>query len=106
MPIRKMMKKIKLRISPELAKKGFSPPDGPEAAIVEIILKCGKRCRASNSFPDWRPDNMPSWDALIKKYRDCVSSILCREKIDRSIGQIQGLEQLKNIKELMASVVY
>ena len=38
-----MMKKINLRISPELEKKGFAPSDGPEAAIVEIVMKSGKR---------------------------------------------------------------
>jgi 2-methylcitrate dehydratase PrpD len=101
----KMMKKINLRISPELKKKGFSPPDGPEAAAVEIALKGGKRYRGNNSLADWRPDNMPSWEALTKKYVDCASLVLSREKLERSIKQIQGLERLKTIRELITSII-
>mgnify|MGYP001152373668 CR=1 FL=1 len=100
-----MMKKISLRISPELEKKGFAPSDGPEAAIVEINLKNGKRYSTSNSFANWRPDNLPYWEVLTKKYRDCASLILSKDKLERSIEQIQGLEQLKTVRELMTSIV-
>ena len=97
-----MMKKISLRISPELENKGFAPPDGPEAAILEITLKNGKRYSGSKSFADWR--NMPSWEVLAKKYWDCASPVLSRDKLERSIEQIQKLEELKTIGELMTSI--
>ena len=99
-----MMKKINLRISPELEKKGFAPSDGPEAAIVEIVMKSGKRYSKRNSFADWRPDHMPSGEALTKKYRDCASLVLSRDKLERSIEQIQSLEKLKTIRKLMTSI--
>ena len=101
----RMMNKINLRISSELGKKGFAPPDGPEAAIIEISMKGGKLYRTRNSFADWRPDNMPSWQTLTEKYRVCTSLILSHEKIDQSIEQIQRLEQLKTINELMVLIV-
>ena len=98
------MRRYRIGISLKLEKKGFAPSDGPEAAIVEITLRGGKRFRAEKFFPDWRPDSMPSWDTLTKKYMDCASSILSKDKIKNSIEQIQGLERLEAIRELMASI--
>jgi len=100
----KMMKKIKLQISPELEKKGFAPFDGPESAIVEIVLKGNKRYKVRKNYPDWSPDNTPSWDALSNKYREC-SSTLSRKSMECSIEKIRALESLKKIKELMDTLV-
>jgi 2-methylcitrate dehydratase PrpD len=99
-----MMKKIHLRISPELEKKGFAPKDGPEGAVVEITLKNGKRYSTYQAFADWRPDHMPSWEVLSEKYRDCASLVLPKGKVERSLDQIQRFEQIKTIGELMASI--
>jgi len=101
----KMMQKINLRVSSEYKKKGFAPSEGPEAASIVITLKGGKLLQAEKSFPDWRPDAMPSWDSLANKFKDCASAILSKDKLERSIEQIQRLELLKDIRELMASVV-
>jgi 2-methylcitrate dehydratase PrpD len=101
-----MMKKIKVRVSPEMEKKGFAPPDGPEAAIVEITLKDGKRYCVKNFFSDWRPDNMPSWNTVCKKYTDCASLVLSQEKLERTIEQIQEMERLETIRDLMATIFY
>lgn len=100
-----VMNKINLRISPELEQKGFAPPDGPEAAVLTISMKGGQQYHSKNSFADWRPDPMPSWQTLTEKYRTCTSRVLSREKVDRSIEQIQRLEQLKTIHELTVLTV-
>ncbi len=100
-----MMKKITLQISPELAQKGIAPPDGPEAALVNIVLKDGRQYHESQFFADWRPDNMPSWKVLTEKYRDCSYLVLSNDKLKRSIKQIEEMERLKTIRELMASIV-
>jgi len=100
-----MINKINLRISPELEKKGFSPQDGPEAAIVDIHMKGGKRYRTENSFADWRPDNMPSWQTLAEKFRSCASLALPYDRVEQSIKQIQTIEKAKTIRELTASLV-
>jgi 2-methylcitrate dehydratase PrpD len=102
---RSMMKKVTLRVSPELEKKGFAPADGPEAATVEIILRNNRRYRESRTFADWRPDSMPPPEALTRKYTDCASLVLPEEKVERSLEQVGHLEDLKSIRELMASVV-
>jgi 2-methylcitrate dehydratase PrpD len=100
-----MMKKIALETSPELAAKGIAPPDGPEAAIVDITLRDGRRFNARESFADWRPDNMPCWDMLTRKYRECASPVLPKDKLERSIEQIGQMEKLKTVRDLMASIV-
>jgi 2-methylcitrate dehydratase PrpD len=103
--VREMMKGVVFRISPELGKKGFAPADGPEAATVEIILRNGRRYRDGSTFADWRPDHMPSMEALTRKYLDCVSRVLPEEKVERSLDQVGHLEDLNSIRELMVSVV-
>lgn len=99
-----MMKRIHLRVSPELEKKGFAPEDGPEGVVVEITLKNGRRQSTYQAFADWKPDHMPSWEILTEKYKDCVSLVLPKEKVEESIEQIQRFEQLKTIQEMMASI--
>jgi len=99
-----MMKKVNLRVSPEFEKKGFAPSYGPEAAIVEIILKNGVKYKTKKYFADWRPDNPPSLESLVKKYKDCASSIITPAKLELSIEQIQKLEQLKSIRNLLDSI--
>ena len=103
--INEMMKKIHLCVSPEFKKNGFAPSDGPEAARVQITLKGGRCFQVEKSFPDWCPDNMPSWNTLTKKYIDCASAILHTDKIERSIEQLLNLEKLQTIRELIPSIV-
>jgi 2-methylcitrate dehydratase PrpD len=100
-----MMEKVSLQTSRELAKKGIAPSDGPEAATVNIMLKNGKHFSTTKFFADWRPDNMPSPEMIIKKYRDCGSLVLSPDKLKRSIKQIEEMDHLKTIRELMASIV-
>jgi 2-methylcitrate dehydratase PrpD len=101
----RVMNKINLRTSPDLEQKGFAPSDGPEAAIVTISMKGGQRYRSKNAFADWRPDNMPSWQTLTEKFRVCTSRVLPRQKVERSIQQVQRLEQLKTIHDLTVLTV-
>jgi len=99
-----MMRKVNLRVSPEFERKGFAPSYGPEAAIVEIILKNGVKYKNKKLFADWRADNPPSFESLIKKYKDCASFILSPMKLELSIEQIKKLEQLKSIRNLLDSI--
>jgi 2-methylcitrate dehydratase PrpD len=48
-----------------------------------------------------RPGNRLSKAELIAKYRDCASGVISRERIDRSLDMLQGLEKLRDIRELM-----
>ena len=101
----RVMNKINLRTSPELEEKGFAASDGPEAAVVTISMKGGQRYRSKNAFADWRPDNMPSWQTLTEKFKVCASRVLRQQKVERSIEQLQRLEQLKTIRELTVLTV-
>jgi len=48
-----------------------------------------------------RPGNRMSKAELVDKYRECASGVISRERIDRSLDMLQGLEKLGDIRELM-----
>jgi 2-methylcitrate dehydratase PrpD len=48
-----------------------------------------------------RPGNRLSKAELVAKYRECASGVISRERIDRSLDMLQGLEKLGDIRELM-----
>ena len=97
----RMMKKIEMSVSTETAEKGFAPSDGPEAASVAVYLKNGTRYQDSQSLADWHPGNMPGWDTLIRKYRDCSTEILRPDELEQSIQLIRHIEDVPDIGELM-----
>jgi len=99
---RRLMDKIHLRRSDTLAKKGYAPSDGPEAAIVEISMKDGRQCQIQLAFPDWRPDNMPSWETLAAKFRDCGSRLMEPRRMDQFAERIRNLEKVQEIREIIA----
>ena len=48
-----------------------------------------------------RPGNRLTQAELVAKYRDCAARAISRERIDRSLDMLLGLEKLKDIGELM-----
>jgi hypothetical protein len=48
-----------------------------------------------------RPGNRLSEAELVGKYRDCAARAISPERIDRSLDMLQGLEELRDISELM-----
>jgi 2-methylcitrate dehydratase PrpD len=99
---RLIMDKIQLRLSDELAQKGFAPADGPEEANIEISMKDGQQYQNQVAFADWRPDNMPPWETLAKKFRDCGSQVMAPQRLDAVIEQIRQLEHVPKIRDVTA----
>jgi 2-methylcitrate dehydratase PrpD len=99
--IMETMEKITLSVSPHLAKKGFAPQDGPEAAIIQLKTKNGAKYREKSNMPEWRPDKAPSWKKLAEKYQACSRPTLTGESVEKSIHIIHELETLKNVNGLM-----
>jgi 2-methylcitrate dehydratase PrpD len=95
------MEKITLNVSPHLAKKGFAPQDGPEAAIIQLKTKNGAKYREEANMPEWCPDQPPSWKKLVAKYKDCARPTLTDESVEKSINIIHELEKLQNVNGLM-----
>ena len=48
-----------------------------------------------------RPGNRLSPAELTAKFRDCAARAISHERIDRSLGMLQGLEKVRDIGELM-----
>jgi len=99
---RQLMDKIQLRRSDTLANKGYAPPDGPEAAIIEILMKDGRQYQTQLALADWRPDRMPSWETLAAKFRDCGSQVMEPRRIDQIVNRIRQLEKVPEIREITA----
>lgn len=101
---RLVMDKIQFRLSNALAKKGYAPPDGPEAAIIEISMEDGQQYQIQVDLADWRPNKMPSWETLANKFYDCVSQTLSPQRIDQAVKLIRQLEQIPRIQEITALI--
>ena len=99
-----IMDKIKLRLSSELAKKGYAPADGPEAAIIKISMKDGRQYQSQAAFADWRPNKMPSWETLAGKFCDCVSQAMSSQKSDQAVEMIRRIEYIPEIEEVTALI--
>ena len=99
---RLLMDKIHLRRSNMLAKKGYAPPDGPEAVFIEISMKDGQQYQMQLAFADWQPNNMPSWQTLAGKFRDCGSQIMEPRRIVQAVKRIRQLEKVQEIREITA----
>lgn len=99
---RLIMDKVQLRLSNALAQNGYAPPKGPEAAIIEISMQDGKQYQNQVAFADWRPNNMPSWETLAGKFRDCGSKSMSAQKIDRTVELIRQLEDVAKIRKIAA----
>jgi 2-methylcitrate dehydratase PrpD len=98
---RKLMEKVKMIVSPELAKLGYNPESAPYGSTVTIKLKTGKEYVCQMNKGPWEPETPPSWDDVLVKYRGCAELVLKPGQIDDSIGIIRDLEKSQNICHLM-----
>lgn len=99
-----MMGKIKLQLSSELAQKGYAPLDGPEEAIIDLLMKNGQRYHNRAALARWRPNNMPSWKSLAQKFEDCGSPIVSSRQLGLALEQIRDLESASKIRDLTALI--
>lgn len=98
---RKLMEKVKMVISPELAKFGYNPEQAPYGSTVVMKLKSGEEYTHQVNKGPWEPETPPSWDDVCVKYRGCAELVLKSSQIDDSIGIIHDLEKAQNICHLM-----
>ncbi len=99
--ILELMEKVTMRVSPELAKLGYSPEIAPYGCTATIRLKSGEEHTCRMDKNPWEPEAPPSWNELIDKYRSCAELVLKPQKIEESIEIITNLEKAESLCRLM-----
>ena len=91
--VRDLMARVK--VSPD--------PDNPRFPVrIKVNLKDGRTYTTMYWPPKASPENPASDEDLIAKYRDCAEWCgLPKEKTEKSIALIMGLERLKDVSDLM-----
>jgi len=51
------------------------------------------------------PQNPLTSDEIDSEYRDCASTVLSKEGVEKSLSMLSNLAQVKNIRELMETVI-
>jgi len=68
---------------------------------LRILLQDGRVLEKGGS----RSPGITAWDDLVAKYRDCLSGVLPAAQIQQSLQMIQELEKVKNISEIIETLV-
>jgi 2-methylcitrate dehydratase PrpD len=68
---------------------------------LKITLRDGRVLEKSGG----RDRGITDWEELVAKYRDCLGEILPTVQIEQSLQMIQELEKVKNISEIIKTLV-
>jgi 2-methylcitrate dehydratase PrpD len=71
---------------------------------VTVKLKDGKEFSKEVTIAKGMPQNPLTPDEFNSKYRDCASTVLSGEEVEKSLSILTNLQKVKNIKEVMGIV--
>ncbi len=77
------------------------PSPSPFSVKLKIILQDGKALETTGD----RSPGITSWEDLSEKYKDCLAGTLPSQQIQQSLEMIQDLEKVKNISEVIKTLV-
>ena len=69
-----------------------------------VTLKDRRTLRSARSTARGWSEDPATWDDLADKFRECSDRILSSSQVDEAIDMIRRLEQLPNVKPLMAAL--
>jgi 2-methylcitrate dehydratase PrpD len=98
--IRAAMERVKVIGDPKL-----NDPLAPRGGLVEVVLKDGRTVSQHTRFPPGTKENPVDTETLNAKARDLMVPVLGREKTEAAIRQLNGLEQVGDVRELIRSVL-
>jgi 2-methylcitrate dehydratase PrpD len=84
-----MMKKIKMEVSPELAKLGFI---GTAPIRLKVYLKDGMAITLSNDLAVGNPEKPLSEQVVKEKFMDCSKGAADQEKAEKWYEILKNLE--------------
>ena len=95
-----LMQRVRLT-HPDQDKINWDTP-GPD--VVEVVLHSGARRHQRIEVPKGDPDLPLTWAELVAKFQDCAATVLPDGQIQEAMQHIAHLEELPNLKSLMASL--
>jgi 2-methylcitrate dehydratase PrpD len=98
--IRAVMERVTVIGDPKL-----NDPAAPRGGLVEVVLKDGTTVSEHTRFPPGTKENPLDTEAVNAKARDLMGPVLGAKLTDAAIRQLNGLEQVRDVAELIRSVL-
>ena len=100
-PVQRMMAQVETQFDPEIEAKGFDKM----RSVVDVRLKDGRSwTQASDDRYRGGPDHPFTQAELHQKFADCAQLALPKERIARALDLIEHVDQLKDVRELVATL--
>jgi 2-methylcitrate dehydratase PrpD len=97
--VQAMIKKVDFGVHPDAEAAGYDKM----TTIIEIALKDGRRISGRADFGKGSPANPMSYEEVADKFRECAAfSRWPRDRAERVIELVRGLEGLRDVRELTA----
>lgn len=95
--MQELMRKVKMKISPELEKLGFI---GTAPIRLKINLKDGSLIELSNDLAKGNPSKPLSEEDFFAKFLDCSKNAVDRDQAEIWFEQLRNLENMEEIRKL------
>lgn len=97
--VQAMIQKVEFGVHPEAEAAGYDKM----TTIIEIALSDGRTISGRADFGKGSPANPMSYEEAADKFRECAaSSRWPRDKAERVVELVRGLENLRDVRELTA----
>jgi 2-methylcitrate dehydratase len=80
------------------------PHSGGRGPIITVRMQDGREYSRRMDMGEDQPWTAPTEEERIAKYRDCARRVLGDKKIDACLDLMRNLEDLKDIRQLIAAV--
>jgi 2-methylcitrate dehydratase PrpD len=100
--IRALISKIEMEVWDEYAKHGYNPPHAPYGCRLLIRLRDGSTLARQADRGPWEPVSPPSWNDIVDKFKGNAEATTAEPHISRIVSMVETLEELPDIRALMA----
>jgi 2-methylcitrate dehydratase PrpD len=98
-PVQRMMPLVETTFDPAIEAKGFDKM----RSSIEVDLNDGRSfVQPSDERYRGGPERPFTREELHEKFSDCASLVLAKERIVKALQLIEGVDKLKNVRELVA----
>jgi len=102
LPIKSLMERMKWVEKYPMPVMGTAEGFGTKSVTVK--LKNGKEYSKEVTIAKGMPQNPLTPEEFNSKYRDCASTVLAEEEVEKSLSILTNLQKVKNIKEVTESL--
>jgi 2-methylcitrate dehydratase PrpD len=100
-PVQRMMPLVETKFDAAIEARGFDKM----RSVIEVDLKDGRSfVQPSDERYRGGPEKPFTREELHEKFTDCASLVLSKERIAKALQLIEGVDTLKNVRELVAGL--